>query len=46
VPAYALIFTLYTYVWLITTVRALFRIATRRRSWIKTPRVAIAEATG
>jgi cellulose synthase/poly-beta-1,6-N-acetylglucosamine synthase-like glycosyltransferase len=40
VPAYALAFTLYTYVWLFTTLRALARIATGRRSWVKTPRVA------
>jgi hypothetical protein len=40
VPAYAVIFTLYTYVWLFTTVRALARLATRRIDWVKTPRMA------
>lgn len=40
VPAYSVIFTLYTYVWLLTTVRALARLATRRGDWVKTPRMA------
>jgi hypothetical protein len=40
VPAYAVIFTLYTYVWLLTTARALARLATRRGDWVKTPRMA------
>jgi cellulose synthase/poly-beta-1,6-N-acetylglucosamine synthase-like glycosyltransferase len=39
VPTFALIFTLYTYVWLLTTIRALARLVLRRNSWVKTPRV-------
>lgn len=41
VPFYAVIFTLYTYVWLLTTARAWARIILRRKSWVKTPRVAL-----
>ena len=39
VPFYAVVFTLYTYVWLLATTRAWARIALRRKSWVKTPRV-------
>jgi len=38
-PGYGLIFTLYTYVWLVTTVRALTRLALGRNGWVKTPRL-------
>lgn len=41
VPAGAVLFTLYTYVWAYATVRAWARIVTRRTGWVKTPRVAI-----
>ncbi len=41
VPAYGALFTLYTYVWIVATVRAWFRMVTGRRSWTKTPRVAV-----
>jgi cellulose synthase/poly-beta-1,6-N-acetylglucosamine synthase-like glycosyltransferase len=41
VPAYGALFTLYTYVWIAATVRAWFRMVTGRRSWTKTPRVAV-----
>jgi cellulose synthase/poly-beta-1,6-N-acetylglucosamine synthase-like glycosyltransferase len=40
VPAYSVIFTLYTYVWLLATIRALARLAAGRREWVKTPRMA------
>ena len=40
-PAYAAIFTLYTYGWLVTTAFALTRLALRRGSWVKTPRLAV-----
>ena len=40
VPAAAALFTLYTYVWTIATFRAWWRMATRRTSWVKTPRVS------
>ncbi|HVC25452.1 MAG TPA: glycosyltransferase family 2 protein [Acidimicrobiales bacterium] len=40
-PAGAALFTLYTYVWTYATVRAWVRIALRRGSWTKTPRVAL-----
>ena len=39
VPAYGALFTLYTYIWIVATVRAWCRMATARRSWTKTPRV-------
>lgn len=39
-PTYAVLFTLYTYVWLLTSLRALARLAMRRNGWVKTPRVA------
>jgi len=39
VPAYSLMFTLYSYVWLITTFRAWFRMATGKGGWVKTTRV-------
>lgn len=39
VPAYGALFTLYTYIWIVATVRAWCRMATPRRSWTKTPRV-------
>ncbi len=44
VPAYAILFSLYSYVWTITTVRAWSRILLRRNTWIKTPRVQPVEA--
>ena len=45
VPAFAVVFTLYTYVWLVTTLRALTRLAIRRTGWVKTPRVATDTST-
>lgn len=39
-PAAGFVFTLYTYVWILATARALARNAARRRNWVKTPRVA------
>ncbi len=39
IPAVSIVFTLYTYVWIFATVRALARNATGRRNWVKTPRV-------
>jgi hypothetical protein len=39
VPTFAIVFTLYTYVWLYTSLRALTRVALRRNAWVKTPRV-------
>jgi 1,2-diacylglycerol 3-beta-glucosyltransferase len=39
-PAAALAFTAYGYVWFFVSVRALVRMAMRRNSWVKTPRVA------
>lgn len=47
-PAMAAVFTAYTYVWAIATVRALGRIALGRDNWVKTPRVTeepVPEAT-
>jgi cellulose synthase/poly-beta-1,6-N-acetylglucosamine synthase-like glycosyltransferase len=41
VPAAAALFTLYTYVWTIATFRAWWRIARRKTSWEKTPRVEV-----
>lgn len=38
-PAVAVVFTAYTYVWIFATARALGRIALGRRNWVKTPRV-------
>jgi cellulose synthase/poly-beta-1,6-N-acetylglucosamine synthase-like glycosyltransferase len=43
-PAAGVIFTLYTYVWIFATVRALGRLAIGRRNWVKTPRVTAAES--
>ncbi len=40
VPAVSAIFTVYTYVWIFATIRALTRMALGRRNWVKTPRVA------
>jgi cellulose synthase/poly-beta-1,6-N-acetylglucosamine synthase-like glycosyltransferase len=40
IPAVAMVFTLYTYVWIFATARALARNATGRQNWVKTPRVA------
>jgi hypothetical protein len=40
VPTFAIVFTLYTYVWLYTSLRALTRLALKRNSWIKTPRIS------
>jgi 1,2-diacylglycerol 3-beta-glucosyltransferase len=40
VPAAGVLFTLYTYVWVLATARAFVRMATGRRDWVKTPRVA------
>ena len=39
-PAAALAFTLYGYVWLWVSFRALFNLALRRNAWVKTPRLA------
>lgn len=41
-PAYGIAFTAYSYVWVISTARAWARLITRRGSWVKTPRVAMA----
>ena len=41
VPAAAALFTLYTYVWTIATVRAWWRLARRKTTWVKTPRVEL-----
>lgn len=43
-PAYCLFFAVYVYIWAIATARAWMRMALRRTSWTKTPRVA--DATG
>lgn len=40
IPAAGFVFTLYTYVWIFATVRALARNLTGRSNWVKTPRVA------
>ena len=40
VPAAGVLFTLYTYVWVLATVRAFVRMGMGRRNWVKTPRVA------
>ena len=39
-PAAALAFTLYGYVWLWVSLRALTNLALRRNAWVKTPRMA------
>ncbi len=39
-PAAALAFTLYGYVWLWVSLRALVNLALRRNNWVKTPRLA------
>lgn len=41
VPAAAALFTLYTYVWTIATIRAWWRIARGKTTWVKTPRVEV-----
>lgn len=46
VPAFAVIFSVYSYVWIITTLRAWTRIALRRNTWIKTPRVVESAPAG
>ena len=38
-PAYCLFFAMYAYLWVIATTRAWARIAVRRTTWTKTPRV-------
>jgi len=40
VPAAALVFTAYGYVWLFVSLRALANLALRRNAWVKTPRLA------
>jgi len=45
VPAAAALFTLYTYVWTIATLRAWWRIALRQKTWVKTPRIALGPAS-
>ncbi len=40
VPAAGMLFTLYTYVWILATARALARSLMGRSNWVKTPRVA------
>lgn len=40
-PAFGFVFTLYSYVWVIATVRAWGRMLFRRKNWVKTPRVAV-----
>jgi len=42
VPAFALAFSLYSYVWVFATLWAWARIVLRRGSWVKTPRVSVA----
>jgi 1,2-diacylglycerol 3-beta-glucosyltransferase len=44
VPAFGILFTLYTLHWIVATLRAWFRLSTRRGSWTKTPRVQTAPA--
>jgi hypothetical protein len=39
IPAYALAFTVYSYLWVSATIGAWARIVLRRGSWAKTPRV-------
>jgi hypothetical protein len=39
-PAAALAFTAYGYVWLWVSLRALLNLALRRNAWVKTPRLA------
>jgi 1,2-diacylglycerol 3-beta-glucosyltransferase len=39
IPAAAVVFTLYTYVWIFATVRAVGRNVIGRTNWVKTPRV-------
>jgi hypothetical protein len=39
IPAAGLVFTLYTYVWILATIRALARTLSGRQNWVKTPRV-------
>ncbi|WP_375479246.1 glycosyltransferase family 2 protein [uncultured Jatrophihabitans sp.] len=39
VPTFALIFSAYSYVWIVTTLRAWTRMLLRRNGWVKTPRV-------
>jgi hypothetical protein len=41
VPAAGLAFTVYTYIWVLATLRAWGRMATGRWSWVKTPRVGV-----
>ena len=41
VPAFGLIFTGYSYVWITVTLRAWVRLALRRNGWTKTPRVEV-----
>jgi 1,2-diacylglycerol 3-beta-glucosyltransferase len=43
-PAAGAAFTVYSYVWVISTLRAWTRMATRRGSWTKTPRVSARSA--
>lgn len=40
VPAFSLVFSLYSYVWIVTTLRAWTRMLLGRNGWVKTPRVA------
>jgi cellulose synthase/poly-beta-1,6-N-acetylglucosamine synthase-like glycosyltransferase len=39
IPAAGLLFTLYTYVWILATIRAFARTLSGRQNWVKTPRV-------
>jgi cellulose synthase/poly-beta-1,6-N-acetylglucosamine synthase-like glycosyltransferase len=41
-PAYCVFFAVYVYLWAIATVRAWARLALRRTSWTKTPRIGSA----
>lgn len=41
VPAAAVLFTAYGYVWAWVSLRALLNLALRRNAWVKTPRVAV-----
>lgn len=46
IPAAGFLFTLYTYVWVLATVRALARNLCGRSNWVKTPRVVESVPTG
>ncbi|WP_375493917.1 glycosyltransferase family 2 protein [uncultured Jatrophihabitans sp.] len=45
VPTFALVFSAYSYVWIVTTARAWTRMLLRRNGWVKTPRVGTVAAS-